>query len=115
EELNIMFRLFFMNALVDAFGSHISKPDSNGLAYQVVKQYLPDQVTTIETLYGEKASARAGRVKKRIELLQVQKKKLAAPKESTGSSPKKVAAKKAAPKKAAKSRVEDDDEFNEED
>jgi ParB family transcriptional regulator, chromosome partitioning protein len=67
--LNVGLRIFLLDVLVSAFGSHEVKGSKNAYAYQVIKHYLPAEVAAIEREQQEKAAKRLAGVAKRIAAL----------------------------------------------
>jgi ParB/RepB/Spo0J family partition protein len=72
SDINMLERIFIMEKLVNAFGSHVSN-GQNKLAYDVLNQYLSNEILKIELEQKGIADARAERVNKRVSAL---KKKL---------------------------------------
>lgn len=67
--LNQLSRMFIIDKLVNAYGSHLNDLSTNQIAYRIIKSYLPSQVARIELEQQEKATSRAERVAKKIESL----------------------------------------------
>jgi hypothetical protein len=70
--LNVALRIFLLDVLVSAYGSHQVKGSKNAFAFQVIKKYLPKEIAQIEIGQQEKAEKRQSNVRKRIEALRKQ-------------------------------------------
>lgn len=71
-EFTSVCRMFMLNVLISSFGSHVKAGSHNQVAYNVMRQYLPTELTTIEHAQAEVADRRGGRVTGRIASLKKQ-------------------------------------------
>lgn len=67
-------RAFLLDKLMSNYGAHLTPGTNNNIAYNILKEYVPQDISRIELEIQETAEARSGRVNKKIELL---RKKLA--------------------------------------
>ena len=68
NDINALARILVFDKLVNAFGSHISS-DHNAIAYDVIKRFLPKEITKIELDQQGITEARVERVGKKIKAL----------------------------------------------
>jgi ParB family chromosome partitioning protein len=73
--LNVALRIFLLDVLVSAYGSHQVNGSKNAIAYQVIKKYLPTEIAQIEIQHQEKAEKRQANIAKRIAALRKQSEK----------------------------------------